>query len=125
MTQEKELQFLSKAAILAQDDLVQERLDIPEWGGFVFVRSMTAEERDDFETDLTIQKGDEEKVNMANFRTRLAVRTVCNEKGKKMFTANDIPALAAKSAIPLSKIYTVACRLNGIGKQEVEGLVKN
>ena len=122
----KELEFLNRDAILKQDDLVKERVDIPEWNGFVYVRSMTAAERDEFEIDMLASKDENsDEKNMDNFRSRLCARTIVNAKGKRMFSVDDIPALGNKSALALARLYNVATRINGIGQKVVEDLTKN
>ena len=40
---------LTRDLILGMDDLSRVRVDVPEWGGHLFVRSMTGMERDAFE----------------------------------------------------------------------------
>lgn len=125
-----ELSFLNKAAILGQNDLVQKRVDIPEWNGFVYVRSMTAEERDNHEmaTLSTNEMGTTEEItkkNMENFRTRLCAATIVNQNGKTLFTVKDIPELAKKNGKAIGRIYDAACKVNGIGAKDVRDLSKN
>ena len=121
------LPFLTREAILAADDLIREREDIPEWNGSIYVSMMTATGRDEFEKDMVIMKEDgTTERNLKNFRASLCARTICNEKGKRMFNSVDeIEQLGGKSAAAIERIFTVAMRLNKIGKQDVEELTKN
>jgi len=105
--------ILNKDAILASNDLPKEEVQVDEWGGSVYVRTMTASERDRFETHFRPGQ---------NVRALLAVCTVCDENGKAIFDESDVTALGAKSAAALDKVFTVAIRLNGIGKRDVEEL---
>lgn len=128
--QSKELVFLNKASILGQDDLVQEQVNVPEWNGFVYVRTMTAEERDAHEiaTVATNESGDSEesvKRNMENFRARLCAATIVNANGKRLFATKDIPLLSKKNGRAIGRIYDAACKVNGIGVKDVEDLSKN
>lgn len=111
--------MLSKASILAAQDLPRETVNVPEWGGDVTVATMTGTERDTFEQELSDDKDN------PIFRARVLVRCLTDEAGKPLFTADDIEALSSKSAKALDRLYTVAKRLNGIGKDEQEELRKN
>ena len=44
--------LLSRDDILGSDDLRLERVDVPEWNGVLYVRVMTAGERDQFEAEV-------------------------------------------------------------------------
>ena len=48
------MNILSKEAILAADDLPREKVNVPEWGGEVLVRTMSGTDRDAFEASLQI-----------------------------------------------------------------------
>ena len=43
---------LTKNAIVAAVDLTKERADVPEWGGYVFISSMTGTDRDAWESEI-------------------------------------------------------------------------
>ena len=113
--------MLSRESILGHDDLKREELPIPEWGGSVFVRTLTASERDQFEDRVLADK----KTTKRDIRALLAVASVCDEQGKPLFTPADVPQLGRKSAAALDRIFDVAMRLSRIGKQDVEELEKN
>jgi hypothetical protein len=116
---------LDKKAILSADDLPREEVKVDAWGGSIFVKTLTGQERDDFEASCMSNKGKSSKVNMANIRARLCVLTICNEKGDRLFDARDIEALGKKSALALDLVFAVAQRLNGLGQNDVEDLAKN
>ena len=120
---------LDKNAILGVVDIRKELVDVPEWGGSVWVRGMTGAERDKFESSIVESRGKGTKVNMVNVRARLASLTICDEGGNLLFTQADIVALSAKSASALQRIFAVAQRLSGIGDEDVkdftEGLEDN
>ena len=50
------MNILSKDAILAADDLPRETVHVPEWGGDVYVRTMSGTDRDAFETSLIARR---------------------------------------------------------------------
>jgi hypothetical protein len=116
---------LTKEQILTADDLVKEEVSVPEWGGSVFVTTMTAKDRDAFESSLFETKGKETKQNLTNMRARLAAMTIVDENGKRVFDINDMDALGQKAAPALNRIFDVAKRLNGIGQEAEAELTKN
>jgi hypothetical protein len=117
-------QLLTKAAILASQDLKHENIDIPEWGGVVRLRTMTGAERDAFEARSIQTHGDKREVDMSNFRARLVAQTLVDENGALLFNENEITALGGKSAAALDRCFEAAQRLNGIGRT-AEALAKN
>ncbi len=113
------MRILTKEAILAADDLPRELVSVPEWGGDVFVRTMTGTDRDAFEASLIGKEG-----RMENVRARLVSLTLCNEAGERMFDDAEIAALGKKSARALDRVFSVAQRLNGIGTEQVDAAKK-
>jgi len=114
---------LSRDAILSADDLPRQEVDVPEWGGTVFVRSMSGLERDTFETSLT--NGKDKSVNLKNIRARLVCLTAVDDNGERLFADGDEDALGKKSAAALDRIFTVAQKLNGLNSSDVEELAEN
>jgi hypothetical protein len=111
--------ILTKEAILAADDLPRELVNVPEWGGDVFVRTMTGADRDAFEASLIGKEG-----RMENVRARLVSLTLCTETGDRLFDDAEVAALGKKSARALDRVFSVAQRLNGIGTEQVEAAKK-
>ncbi len=113
---------LTRDSILDAQDLPSEAVDVPEWGGSVYVRVMTGVERDAFEASLMSAGG---QTNVANVRARLAVLCVCDESGQRLFGDDDVEPLGRKSAAALDRIFTIAQRINHIGAQDIEDLAGN
>ena len=121
---DKVMPVLSRDEILAVDDIQIEKVDVPEWGGSVFVKGMTGAERDRFEAGIITVTGDDSKINMINIRAKLCAETVCSEEGKKLFSRSDIKELSKKSAAALQRVFDVAQRLSGITDDDVEELAE-
>ncbi|MFZ2738092.1 MAG: hypothetical protein WBI20_02550 [Burkholderiaceae bacterium] len=113
------MNILTKESILAADDLPRERVTVPEWGGDVFVRTMTGTERDAFEASL-IGKESGKEGRLDNVRARLVSLALCSESGERLFDDFEIAALGKKSARALDRVFSVAQRLNGIGTEQVD-----
>jgi hypothetical protein len=123
--------MLTKESIFGANDITIEKVEIPEWGGNVFVKTMTGRERDAYE-ESCIPEDDGEKTdskqretNFTNIRARMACMTICDENGKRLFTMDDAQELGEKSASGLDRIFTVATELNKISAADVEELAKN
>jgi len=113
--------ILNKEQILQAKDCVTETVSVPEWGGDVLVRTLTGQERDEYEFAL-LGMG---KKNFTNARARLAALTIVDEKGNRLFTDKDIHALGKKSGKSLQRIFNVAQRLNNVTDEDIEELEKN
>ena len=107
------------------DDNEQEAVHVPEWDVTVFVRGLTARERDRFEASVVVGSGKDTKVKMENARARLVVMSTYDEDGKKVFSTDDIGWLGEKSARALERIFKVAMRLSGLTEEDMEELEKN
>lgn len=114
---------LTRETILAFDDLPREVVEV--WGDRVWVRCMTAAERDDFESEILVTKGKNTEVNRRNLRAQLVVRTTVDEEGNRFFANDDLDVVGAKSAAEIDKIFAVAMRLSGLSQADVEELAGN
>lgn len=117
---------LNRAAILAAHDIRTERVEVPDWGGHVFVRTMTGTERDAFEAVMLRTRGEDIERNLENFRARLLTYCLVDEAGAPVFMAEDDAKALGEKAIPaLQKLFNVATRLNAMTEQDVKELTAN
>lgn len=116
--------LLTRDAILAATALPTEEVNVPEWGGTVRVRGLSALERDRFEQETFAMAGND-KATWVGARARLVSRTVVGEDGRLLFTKQDVEALGRLSATGLSRVWDVAMRLSGMSKADMEELTKN
>jgi len=115
--------MLTAEQILKADDLSERvEVDVPEWGGSVYVQIMSGSARDRWE--LTTAKA-LDKPGTANVRAGLCVATICDEKGKRLFSDGQVAALGAKSSAALDRVYAVAKKLNKISDEDIETLEGN
>lgn len=121
--------MLSLDTILATDTLQPRKVQVPEWGGHVYVAALTADQRDEFETEWQRIKDARKQEDNVGFRAFLVASTLCDESnrllcvnGKRESSAD---ALGAKAAGPINRIFNAACELNGLTKDDVEELEKN
>lgn len=117
--------LLKREDIFAAEDIQTERVAVPEWGGEVLVKGLTGAQRDAFEQQVVEEKGKKVKINLDNFRAKLAAYCIVDEEGKRLFSDLDIGALGNKSASALNRVFDVARRLSGLSDSDVEELEKN
>lgn len=124
---------LTAEDILSAKDLTREKCEVEEWGGHVFIRTMTGAERDQWEASMVTMTPrrvngrivEDAKTTLANARAKLLARVLCDEGGKLLFSAHQVDVLGQKSAAALDRCFDVAKRLNHLTSDDVEELVKN
>jgi hypothetical protein len=123
--------FLGRKGLLEKEALKIEKVVLDKIN-HVFVRQMTGREKDRWEQSLTVgirnKKGVIERYeqNLEDFRAKLAVETLCDEKGVLLLQTEDFAILSQNmSAATLDKIVKKAQRLNKISDEDKDGLVKN
>lgn len=110
---------LTREDILRSVGHAVEPVEVPEWGGTVYLRTLTAGEL----LALNATAHEDASTPSPPMIARLLVACLCDESGKRLLTDADAAALESKPAPILYRLYRVAGRLNGL--DAVEGLEKN
>lgn len=113
--------FLTRDQILHSDDLQNQSVFCPEWGGEVLIWSLTAEQRDAF-SEMCMMDG---KIVQKNFRAKLVAQCIRDEQGQRVFSDTDIDLLGKKSSIALDRCFKIAKSLSGLSDEDVEEAKKN
>ena len=116
--------LLTREQILSADDIKSQRVKVPEWGGDVIVRTMTGDERDEFEMAAVSDDGERLKVARSKIRATIVMLSCVNGKGKRLFTIEDVEALGQRSSAALDRVVAVAQELSKIGDEELEAAGK-
>lgn len=122
--------FLNKQKLLEKEHLDVVKVDLGD-DDWVFVRQMTGHERDAFERSLIHRFKDvkgryDYDMRLEDFRAKLAVHTVCDDKGNLVLQPENYQQLSKNmSALRLEKIINEAQRINAITEEDKEELVKN
>lgn len=123
-------ELLSRDAILQTDDTVYDYVEVPEWGGKVRVKSLSATERDAWEAGFATDPGDRRSKHRAaiakatrqerlsHVRASLVALVVVDEAGKRTFTDGDVGALGAKNAAAVDRIFEKASELSGLSEDD-------
>lgn len=98
--------MLTRDAILAAADRPLHQLDVPEWGGCVYIREPSAQ-------DLIDMAG-------GNGVKLLLTRTVCDETGKRLFTDKDADALMDKGFAGIQRVVDFVNGLVGAEKKTAQ-----
>ena len=109
--------MLTRDQILKAKDREREEVEVPEWGGTVYVSVMSGRARDAWESSLV---GDNGKPVLDDISAKLAAACMTDDKGQPLFTPADVRALSEKSAAALQRVVAAARRLNRLGVQGVE-----
>jgi len=135
----EESAMLTANAIQEADDNTLDRVPVPEWGGHVFVRNPTGEEKNQFEQEGMIGKGKNREVNLRDLNERLVLWFACDENRKPVF---DLPPttdpkarrramikplewMRKKNSAPINRIANAALALGGWTEADVEDMVGN
>lgn len=106
---------LTKEQILSAPDMQLEEVEVPEWGGSIFVRPMSGIDRDAMEA-FVIERNESlgPKAAVEQIRAWSIARTTCTEDGTLLFSKEDIPELNKKNSAALDRIFKVIRRLSGL-----------
>jgi hypothetical protein len=116
--------LLSRDDILKADDLRTVDVEVPEWGGTVRLKMLTAAERDRFEASTVEVRGNQQKANLYNLRARLVSLCAVDEQGRRLFSKEDVTQLGEKSAAALARLFNRASEINGLSDAEIEDLTE-
>lgn len=111
--------------ILNVDDLPTEKVPVPEWDVTVYVRSMTALERDMYEASLLENKDADMTERLWNMRAKLVVLCCVDEDNNRVFKDSDVKALGQKSSRAVSRVADAAQLLNALGDESIEEIAGN
>ncbi len=119
--------LLKKSEILTSQDIPSEIIEVPEWGGQVYVTGLSGTERDYFEKMVTqMRRPGVVNYDTSNIRAKLCSLGIKDQDtGKRMFDDDEIDALGKKSRSALDRVAAAIQRLSAISQEDVDKLAKN
>lgn len=108
---------LDRSAILASAKPKIITVSVPEWGGDVCMREITAGQRDQWDAWQIENEG---VARYQNIRARLLVLTICDEAGARLFTDSDIGIVSNLPASAIDRLWDRACKLVGLRPEDAE-----
>ena len=113
---------LTRDAILGADDLPIERVEVPDWGGCIYVKTLTGTERDQFEQMATDRRA-KKRFDVRGLKVRLIGMALCDKTGKLLFGGDsDVEQLNKKSGAALERVYKTVSKLSGLTQEDLEEL---
>lgn len=104
---------LTKDQIKQANDIVLSEYDVPEWGGSIFIRSLSGAQMADAQKAFK-KASDQEKL------TLMIIYCACDEQGNQLFSFTDTPWLNAKNMNVLLRVVNECNRVNGFADEELE-----
>ena len=115
---------LTKQQILSTSPRLKE-VDVPEWGGSVFIRPLTIHEQAKL-ADLGTKHEKSSVVDrMKNCTLRLVQWSVCDEQGNPLFEGGDLEPLMNKAASAFLRLQDAILALSGLTEESRKELEKN
>lgn len=98
-----------------------EKVHVPEWECDVYIKSLNAQDRELFETQLQQMKTE------ARLRASVVAGCLCDELGKKIYDSieDGVAKLLQVSSVIIIRLFDIAMRLSGIEKEEQQAEQKN
>ena len=109
--------ILKREDILNVEDVRREMVHVPEWGGDVIVRSMTAAQRIAFEQELIKDQ------NL--IRPLIVCFSVVDENDELQFKPEDARLLLERNYAAILPLSDAAFRLSGLRRPEVDKAKEN
>lgn len=121
---------LTREEVLGAVDTRRMKVQVDEWkeGGFVWVQTPTAADRDYLERVIvtgTNPDGSRRIISKEEVRASVIALSVVNADGTRKFKPEDITALSKKSIVPIERLYQAIISCAIITEADVEELAKN
>lgn len=107
---------LTREQILAaRSDRKPVRLEVPEWGGEVYVRVLSAKDQ------MRLSDGGKPE----DLPVRVLLYALVDENNIRIFGDDDLDELAAEDFTVIMKVFSVVATLNGLSNKELEAAVES
>lgn len=117
------MSFLTRDQILKANDLPTTEVEVPEWGGKLIVRGLTAGFREKLIFEMTAARAAGKPYT--DQVARLAAECIVDSNGDRLFTEADVEKLSAKSPAAMDRVVAAINSLNLESPEAVEELAGN
>lgn len=101
---------LTKEQILAsRKDRKPHRFEVPEWGGDVYIRVLSAEAQMAYDG-----------VEPKDIAGRVLIDALCDENGERLFSDEDFAELMKEDFPVIMRVFAEAAHLNGLSTKELD-----
>jgi len=112
--------YLSRDAILAAQDFKTEEVPVPEWGGVVLVRELSAQDFDSVGFPMVKESGEIDARGARGMNVKIVSLSIIDEEGNQLFTPKDVRALGERAIAPIRRITAKVMELSGMTVAEGE-----
>jgi len=128
--------MLTREQILNKVDIEVKEIQVPEWGGSVYIRQLSRAQQDEYlkrqygetrlKQDSKAKQQEISAVNIYGHDAYLCMCGICDEEGKPLFNREDIDALKKKNGAVIGRIAMEIVRFSAMEMDvTVEEEVKN
>ena len=110
--------YLSHDEILAAQDFKTEEVEVPEWGGVVLVRELSALDFDAVGFPMVKEDGTINAKGARGMGVKIASLSIIDEEGNRLFTSKDVRALGKRAIEPIRRITAIVMDLSGMVAEE-------
>lgn len=103
-------------------DWPRERVHVPAWGGVVWCRCLSAQQRDMLESE---HAADVKAGKPSRFRPRLVMLGTEDDRGQYLFGKADLDDLSRRPVTEIEPLVNAILRLSGMTPSDVEDAEKN
>jgi len=96
-------------------DIAPTEIEVPEWGGSLFVREMSVKERWDFQKKFAAETESDDRPELW-----LLINGTCDKDGKPIFADADREWLADKSGRVVESVALEVLKANGLADDTLE-----
>lgn len=116
---------LNKDAILSASPCQKDKVEMPEWGGHVYVSAVSAADWMDVQDAMAKDKDEAGKLATAPWVGLMLVRTIVDENGQRLFDDGDAPELMKKPLVLINRLYHASDKLNDFTGRGIKAAEKN
>ena len=116
--------LLTKAAILGAADLPTKDIEVPEWGGTVRIRALTAAQMEDLQGEFMAAQKEGHLVPQ-HWRAKHLALSAVDETGALLFTETEAIKLAGKSGVAMFRVFDAINAFNAQTPGAIEDAAKN
>lgn len=118
--------MLTKDQMLAASDIGTSTCTVPEWGGDVLLKDLSALQREEVEVRYAKHEKTGTGESLKGLKVLVAAYTLIGDDGQRLFVKPDeVEKLGEKSGKAIDRIFMHVMKHNGMTKEAASDLAKN
>jgi len=117
------MKMLSRDHLDAVNDRPAVVLEVPEWEGAVYIRALSAGDRDTLDQHM-IEQGDSESAHVT-LRCKMVAMALVDHDGNRLYSDDEVAELSAKSNSAINHICKHVMEQNNLSPNKQDDLVGN